>query len=131
MLEALDTSPRGIEQADAAASPQLLNNNLFFNNATSHYLHGSTEMTTAAQINALSFATENLEGDPLFEPLPRDYRLQAGSPALDAGSLTAIPPGSQGVYDQSRVLDGGLNGTFRIDIGAADIPQVIDIYGIN
>ena len=36
----------------------------------------------------------NIQGDPLFvDPIGGDYRLSAGSPAIDAGDNTAMPAG--------------------------------------
>lgn len=107
---------RGIEQLDTGSNPTL-SHNLFFNNKTSLYLHGATELTTVAQVNALSFASNNLEGDPQYVIPVAVYQTKLTSPCIDAG-LKTVRQTTQGIYDNGRVVDGNLDGFSNIDIGA-------------
>ncbi|MEM7199563.1 MAG: right-handed parallel beta-helix repeat-containing protein [Planctomycetota bacterium] len=113
----------GIE-ADAASSP-ILEHNLFFNNNSGHYLDGGTPVMTVAQLNALGYAQNNIEGDPKFEVAGSVWRLQADSPAIDVGHPTEFAARPQGLYDQPRRLDGRMDGLVRVDIGAAEFSNII------
>ena len=57
----------------------------------------------------------NIEADPLFSEND-DYSLQAGSPAIDAGSLASAP--ATGLGGLSRPLDGDNDGHAGVDLGA-------------
>jgi len=109
-------SARGIEHIDTGSNPSMTHN-MFFNNSTSLYLHGATELTSVGQVNGLSFSANNLDADPQYEVPIAVYRVPVSSPCVDAGS-NIYPPGLQGVYDNSRVIDGNLDTVSRIDIGA-------------
>jgi hypothetical protein len=87
-------------------------NNLLFDNNTNY--DGIMDLTGV---------DGNLEGDPLFvDSSVGDFRLLAGSVAIDAGTDIQAP-----VVDfegNFRPLDGNLDGTFRTDIGAFEfVPE--------
>lgn len=67
----------------------------------------------------LSGVNHNLAGvDPLFaDAASHNYRLLAGSPAIDAGNNAAPALGAQDVYGGARVANG------TVDIGAAERPK--------
>jgi predicted GH43/DUF377 family glycosyl hydrolase len=61
--------------------------------------------------------TGNLEADPLFfDPEQRNYRLQPGSPAIDAGTNTGAP--DHDLEGTERPLDGNLDRNPKVDMGA-------------
>jgi hypothetical protein len=80
--------------------------------------------------NIYWYGTERLVGftkdatskfaDPMFvDPENHDFRLQAGSPAIDAGvSLSEV---SEDYYGVSRPLDGDNDGTASYDIGVEEV----------
>jgi hypothetical protein len=65
----------------------------------------------------------NISADPLFVDAPSgDYHLQAGSPAIDAGSALDAPIVD---FDGTlRPLDGNGDGTAIVDMGAFEAPQL-------
>jgi hypothetical protein len=64
----------------------------------------------------------NLLLDPLFlSPPARDYRLQAGSPAIDSASATLAP--RDDFRGQRRPLDGNRNGVAIADRGAYEFDR--------
>jgi hypothetical protein len=65
--------------------------------------------------------TDYVEGDPLFvNPSGGNFRLQADSPAIDAGSPTDAPGSDFG--GTVRPIDGDEDGTPAYDIGAYERP---------
>jgi nitrous oxidase accessory protein NosD len=66
----------------------------------------------------------NLDADPLFASAPDgDYSLLAGSPAIDAGD-PADPVCGFDLAAAPRRLDGLLDGTSRVDMGALEFGNV-------
>ena len=66
----------------------------------------------------------NLNVDPLFVDAPGgDLKLLQGSPCIDAGD-PGHAPATQDVEGDPRILDGTLNGTLRIDMGADEFNHV-------
>ena len=80
----------------------------------------------------------NLSDDPLFvdpngpDAIPQtaddDYRIGGGSPCVDAGDSTAVPPsvttaldGGQRLLDDPTATDHGLGGKPPVDIGAYEL----------
>lgn len=63
----------------------------------------------------------NLSASPLFRnQAAGDYRLSAGSPAIDTGTSLGAP--STDFDGVTRPLDGNGDGTTAIDIGAFEAP---------
>ena len=73
--------------------------------------------------------------DPLFvDAGSGDVRLAAGSPAIDAGDVAAVP--AAGVYDvlgfgHPRVDDGDFDGAARLDMGAIEFGGLLDNAGLD
>jgi parallel beta-helix repeat protein len=131
----------------SGVSGTVLRNNIFWQDGAGHCIYdGGTDTVTAAssdynlfyatggasvgyfQIATATLAVwrattgldrSSLSGDPLFANAAQDdYRLQANSPAVDAGTNVGAP-----VTDQRgapRILDGNNDGTATADIGAVE-----------
>ena len=65
----------------------------------------------------------NISADPLFvDAATGDYRLQAGSAAIDAGSNGASGLPSYDFDGHARVIDGNADGLAIVDMGALETP---------
>jgi hypothetical protein len=75
------------ERAPGTFVDPLVEFNLFWQNTTGNYFDVQSGMTlnTAAEINALASAENNLVADPLLCNPPTDFHLCADSPAIGAG----------------------------------------------
>ncbi len=85
----------GIEEANIAADPRLLqNNDLWFQTAGDPLYRdeNATNLAMVAMVNALTatMAALNISADPLFVGMP-NYRLQMTSPCVNAGTATGAP----------------------------------------
>ncbi len=65
----------------------------------------------------------NISADPRFVS-STDYRLQAGSPAIDAADNAAAGLPSTDLAGAARITDGNADGTAIIDMGAYEAPAV-------
>src|SRR5688572_3080195 len=84
-----------------------MNNNVFGNSAD----YAGTSDRTGIE--------GNLKVDPLFyDAQGNDFRLQPGSPVIDAGSGDGLSIPSVDFTGQPRVQDGNADGTATVDIGA-------------
>jgi hypothetical protein len=87
----------GIREASGAALKSLQNNDLYAPTselATTSlvlYRHGSTDATTAAQVNATGLASGTISDDPGYASYPRDLHLTAQSPCIDQGTSANAP----------------------------------------
>jgi len=84
----------GIRETSLTDGSVNLMNNIFHDNSGGHYKPTSgSNLNTAIDINALSYAANNLVGNPnLVNPNPGgDYHLQSDSIAIDAGLATNAP----------------------------------------
>ncbi len=107
----------------SATNQPVLENNLFWNNTVSHVDFRGQQLTTAAAINALSYASNNLVADPAFaNPQQYDYRTALGSPVIEAGRNTGVV--ARAYYGNPRTLDGDLDGVMTTDIGVAEFGYV-------
>lgn len=121
---------RGICHISAADNPTVENTLFFANTVSLMHVIGS-ELHTIAQVNALSYATDNAEGDPLFaNGAAGDVRLTASSPCVDAGLASVVPSTARGAFGNPRVLDGDLDGVETTDMGAHELTFVeLDVSG--
>ena len=83
-----------------------MDSNLFYNNETDYV---GTDYSTGI--------SDDIRADPLFvSPGVGDYRLTAGSPAIDTGSSEGAPTAD--ADEKQRPIDGDGNGSRWVDIGA-------------
>lgn len=110
---------RGIcDFANGAPNQPMLRNCLFWQNTVSLMHVTGTELHTLAAVNALPYASANVAGDPSFVGAA-DYRLLAGSPAIDRGTAAPLD-GRLEWSGNPRTLDGDLDGSMLPDIGAVE-----------
>ncbi|MCA8956879.1 MAG: right-handed parallel beta-helix repeat-containing protein [Planctomycetes bacterium] len=124
-----NNSGRGVCHIDAATQPTLSHCH-FFGNTIALLHYRGVDYTQLAQVNALSYATNNIEGDPRYtDPSKLDYSLQPNSPLIDAG--TNVPGAATlDVDGNSRWLDGKRTGTANIDIGPIEFSNLyLDLLG--
>ncbi len=114
----------GISAVDGTAPFEMsvqLRGNILFGNADDV---DSNVVTVAARndVGDGDFAgvNGNFSADPLFlAPLTGDFRLAFGSPCIDAGD-PSLAAGGLDVTESERVLDGDLDTTSRVDVGAIE-----------
>jgi hypothetical protein len=66
--------------------------------------------------------------DPLFVAsggIPADYRLQTGSPAIDAGDAALAPLPATDLTGSPRITDGDGDGEAVVDLGAYEAPEKV------
>ncbi len=92
------------------SDPPTLTGNDFYGNGCMYFDEGTVCLDTIAEVNALSGASANWSGDPVYvDPATGDYHLFGSSPAIDAGHVEA--PGMPG-HD--------IDGEGRVDGSAPD-----------
>lgn len=80
----------------------------YFNNT------GGLFVITFSDIEAVSVGSTSLSVDPVFtDPASRNYRLDTGSPVVNAGNFTFSGPAAD-IYGNTRIIGG------RVDMGAAE-----------
>lgn len=110
---------RGVSETGAPPNMPTLANNLFFANGAALMSVQGADLTTIGEVNALSYAQNNIAADPLFvNPAAPDFRLRFGSPAIDAG--TGVPLLPTDAYGTPRIIDGNFDGQALPDIGFAE-----------
>lgn len=107
-------------------------------NYYTHYnnIAGYVDLDDNLDVDPLFLAPDGVDGIP---GTPDDsFRLRSGSPCVDAGWNSALPPAlSQDLDGVARVFDGDLNGTAVVDLGAFEygdcdgdgVPDVTEIGG--
>jgi hypothetical protein len=87
---------------------------------------GATMTVSYGNIQGGYAGTGNIDADPLFvDPDNGDYRLSAGSPAIDAASSPAVPVGITADLDAAPRFVGD---PCRADTGVGDPPVDIGAY---
>jgi parallel beta-helix repeat protein len=88
--------------------PTLTNNDAFSPN------DNGLQGTCSGQSNT----NGNISSDPMFSSIPLNFRLRAGSPAIDSGDNSApnLPPRDLG--NKPRIVEGDNDGDNVIDMGA-------------
>ena len=122
----------GARELPSLTGPISLLNNIFYDNPGGHYSTSSGVLNTAAGINALSYASNNLDGNPsIINPIPGgDFHLQTGSIAIDAGTMANAP--SEDFEGDVRPQDSGIDiGADEFVLAAVDDPPVIVLAGAN
>ncbi len=103
----------------AAGTPAVIENNIFRGGGTITSLAGATETTNWT----------DAQGDPmLMNQAAYDYRLQAGSPCIDTGTLPGMPalvPTQEYVHPTMR--EGRIVAGAAIDIGADEVGGAVPL----
>ena len=84
---------------------------------SSNFYEGSNSVWSYSCMSPLTAGTSNKDANPLFvSEAAGNYRLQAGSPCIDAG--TSAGADNADLEGTSRPLDGNADGTAAFDMGA-------------
>ncbi len=109
--------------------PAHISNSILWNNT-------STQITGDVTVNYSNVeggwsGTGNGNSDPLFvNAAGDDYRLSVSSPCIDAGDPSLASCGEVDLRGTPRLLDGDLDRTPRIDMGALEFSHVeLDVIG--
>ncbi|MEA3376525.1 MAG: right-handed parallel beta-helix repeat-containing protein [Chloroflexota bacterium] len=117
---------------NADSSPALVNAILWGNEASTgaqiHNVYPSASDVKYSDVEGGYPGTANIDSDPLFvapvapgeaPTTTGNYRLQAGSPAVDGGLNAAVPAAVSTDLDGSpRIVDGDGDGSAVVDMGA-------------
>jgi len=118
-----------------SSNPTLVNTILWGNAAQSggqqiHNEDGSAPSVTYSLVQGGHAGEGNIDADPLFvDPISADeapttdgdYRLSAGSPAIDAGNNNAVTVDTD-LDGYARIADGTGDGNVIVDMGAYEFP---------
>jgi hypothetical protein len=86
--------------------------------------YGNPATATYSNIQGGYPGTGNIDADPLFaDAAGTDYRLQLGSPCIDAGDPASAPTGTD-LVGNPRLLDGDLDLVRLVDMGAYEFDNV-------
>ncbi|MEM7206049.1 MAG: right-handed parallel beta-helix repeat-containing protein [Planctomycetota bacterium] len=104
--------------ATSAGFSGQVRSSLAFGNATAGFSGFAAGEANYCNGSGLPSGVGNFSADPLFvNPGAGDLRLRISSPCIDAGDPADRAPGLDAV-GLPRLLDGDLNGSQRIDVGA-------------
>jgi parallel beta-helix repeat protein len=113
---------------DGGAYPTVLYNNVF-SNTEGNFVGcppGVGDTTWGANINGIPCDSfYNIIRDPLFVDTLNDFRLQEGSPCIDAGDNYAAP-GSD-LDGNPRIVDGNEDDSAVVDMGAYEYQPSVSI----
>ncbi len=116
----LATHPYGGAMYNSSSNPMLTNCVLW--NDTPGELSGEAgvAIVTYSDVQGGFAGIGNIDADPLFaDPDNGDFRLQTGSPCIDAGDPNFVPaPGATDLDGLKRLWDGDANGVAAVDMGA-------------
>ncbi len=123
---------QGIFCADTASSS--ISNSIFWGNIGSSATQIGTSDSGSATItysnidqDEFAGTSGNIRQEPLFsDPATDDFHLSGGSPCIDTGfPVVIINPFATCYYGNFRTIDGNMDGTVRLDMGAHEyIPQI-------
>jgi len=122
-------SGRGVCVIHGTDTP-IVENNLFHENQVAIYHSRGFDLRTIEEVNALSYARDNLDADPMFMDVSRlDFRLQPGSPCIEAG-VAFEDDLLLDAHGNPRALDGDLDGVIATDIGFLEYCNLdLDVQG--
>jgi hypothetical protein len=106
--------PAGASVVHCGGGPDFFSFNDVFNGTASRYEGCGGDLTGWFG---------NISADPLFVS-PADRRLQAGSPAIDAGDPDVSSPPATDLAGAARITDGNGDGLAVIDMGAYEAPAM-------
>ncbi|MEW6745474.1 MAG: right-handed parallel beta-helix repeat-containing protein [Planctomycetota bacterium] len=88
-------------------------------------VRGGEDSVRVEEGGTLEWGPGMIDADPLFaDPSRDDYRVQRGSPCIDAGDPDSQPCAETDLDGVPRLLDGLLDRTMRIDMGAYEFDNV-------
>jgi len=112
-------------------------NCILWNDSPDEFSNASTPAVAYSNIQGGFPGTGNIDADPVFvDPDNGDYRLQAGSPCIDAGNNWGVPQDTEdldGDGDTRELTPWDLDGNPRFNADPADfdpgcgVPVVVDI----
>lgn len=116
-----DNNPQGAQAVILWSGHMTITNSIFWNNAFN--LQGDPPCPTCFTVTYSDIeggwsGTGNLDADPLFAG-GGDYHLQAGSPAVDAGTNASAP--DHDLDGEPRPQDGDGDGAAVVDMGVYEL----------
>lgn len=99
------------------SSPIVINCVLWGN--SNGQINGSTAYVSYSNVQGGYDGIGNIDADPLFvDPENNNFQLQSGSQCIDKGDNAAVADILTDLDGNARILDGDLDGTATVDMGA-------------